>query len=69
METIIWILLGIIYSCIAFLSMRAASYCCCLTHGEYHYTFFSVMIGLFFPIYLIAGLISGLIDYCKGIRY
>jgi len=68
METIIWILLGIIYSCLAFLFGRAASYCCCLTHGEYHYNFYSIMIGLFFPITLLVGLILMIRDFIFGIK-
>jgi len=57
---IIWIWLAItFYSLIALSSIFNFSYECHFTYGEYHFTFLSVLAGIFWPITLIIKLIGG----------
>lgn len=51
---ILWIILGIVYLSIAFCFIRLLSYSCVMgAYGVYHYSLWSILVGLFFPIYIV----------------
>lgn len=58
----LWPVLAICsYIAIAIITIRHLSYECCMTHGRYHYTFFSVIGGLFWPLTFLYSLLKPVI--------
>ena len=65
MISIFWIILGV-YTLIALFFISRLSYTCCMTYGEFNYTFVSIMAGILWPLWLIFNFISFIVSKING---